>query len=355
MCGLDYSVAWYNRTLSLPQSRLIIAEELLLGRIPFQSMILVTGATGFIGRHVVHQLLSESLPVRILLPENYRGRLPWADNDLQPETIEGSILDEEALYRAVTGVHTIIHLANAQWWGSERNLERIELAGTRHLMSVARSARVGRIIYLSHLGTSAASAYTLHRIKGQVEDIIRNSGLAYTILRSGVVFGEDDAFINHIAMMLASNPFIYLLPGQGEIALHPLYIDDLVKCIILSLESLDAVDNLLEIGGMEHIGFEDLLLTIMRVTGMYRLIIPVPPYLMRIIAAFYGIIFPRSLMTAQWLDILATNRTTQLGNIYNYFGFQPRRIEDTLLTYLPQKNHFAGLLRHTFRRRPRSI
>jgi uncharacterized protein YbjT (DUF2867 family) len=318
-------------------------------------MILVTGATGFIGRHIVQQLLAEGLPLRILLPENFRGDLLWADADVQPETIEGSILDEEALYRAVTGVHTIIHLANAHWWGRERNLERIELAGTRHLVSVARSARVGRIIYLSHLGASAASAYTLHRIKGQVEDVIRNSGLAYTILRSGIVFGEDDAFINYIAMMLVSNPLIYLMPGQGEIALHPIYIDDLVKCILLSLESLDAVDNLLEIGGIEHISFEDLLLTIMRVTSMSRLIIPIPPYLMRLLTAIYSLILPRSLTTAQWLDILATNRTTQLGNVYNYFGFQPRRIEDTLLTYLPKKNHFVGLLRHTFRRRPRSI
>jgi NADH dehydrogenase len=318
-------------------------------------MILVTGAIGFIGRHVVQQLLSQGLPVRVLLPENYRRRLPWSDAELLPETVEGSILDEEALYRAVTGVHTIIHLANAQWWGRERNLERIELAGTRHLLSMARSARVGRIIYLSHLGASSASAYTLHRIKGQVEDVIRNSGLAYTILRSGIVFGEEDAFINHIAMMIVSNPLIYLMPGQGEIALHPIYIDDLVKCILLSLESLNAVDNLLEIGGMEHISFEDLLLTIMRVTGMYRLIIPVPPYLMRLVTSVYSFIFPRSLTTPQWLDILATNRTTRLGNVYNYFGFQPRRIEDTLLTYLPQRNHFLELLRHTFRRRPRSI
>lgn len=318
-------------------------------------MILVTGATGFIGRHVVQELLAQGLPVRVLLPENYRGKLPWSDNAVLPVMVEANLLDEEAMYRAVTGVHTIIHLANAHWWGRERDLERIELAGTRHLVSVARSARVGRIIYLSHLGASSVSAYTLHRMKGQVEDIIRNSGLAYTILRSGIVFGEDDAFINHIAQMLFSNPFIFLMPGQGEIALHPIYIGDLVKCILLSLESLDAVDNLLEIGGIEHISFENLLLTIMRVTNMYRLIIPIPPYLMRVVTVFYSLMFPRSLTTAQWLDILATNRTTQLGNVYNYFGFQPRRVEDTLLTYLPQKNHFWGMLRNTFRRRPRSI
>lgn len=355
MCGSVCFETWYNRTFNLTQSAAIIAYDTWLGRILFSTMILVTGATGFIGRHVVQQLLAQGLPVRVLLPENYRGRPPWADGDVLPEMVEADIFDEESLYRAVTGVHTIIHLANAHWWGRERNLERIELAGTRHLVAAARSARVGRIIYLSHLGASSVSAYTLHRIKGQVEDVIRNSGLAFTILRSGIVFGEDDAFINHIAEMFVSNPFIFLMPGQGDVSLHPIYIDDLVRCILLSLESLDAVDTLLEVGGIEHISLENLLLTVMRVTRMYRLIIPVPPYLMRVITGFYNIIFPRSLTTAQWLDILATNRTTHLGNVYNYFGFQPRRLEDTLVTYLPYKNHFWGMLRDTFRRRPRSI
>jgi hypothetical protein len=115
------------------------------------------------------------------------------------------------------------------------------------------------------------------------------------------------------------------------------------------------VDNTIEVGGIEHITFEDLLLTVMRVTGMQRLIIPVPPYLMRLITGIYSRIFRRTLMSPQWLDILATNRTTSLGNVYDHFGFRPRRIEDTLLTYLPEKNHFFDLVRYTFRRRPRGI
>ena len=320
-------------------------------------MILVTGATGFIGRHLVRELVSRGLPVRCLLPDNRARRFlrDYENSERVPDLISGNILDDEALYQAVTGVHTIIHLESAQWWGSERNLERIELAGTRNLVAVARAARVGRIITLSQLGASSSSAYVLHRIKGQMEEIIRNSGLAYTILRSGIVFGEDDAFFNHIAMMIATNPIIHLMPGQGEIALHPIYIDDIVQCLLRSLESLDAVDNMMEVGGPEYITYEDLLLTIMRITGNRRLIIPVPPYSLRLMTRIYGLIFPRSLTTPQWLDILATNRTTQLGNTYDYFGIRPRRIEDTMLTYMKKPNYFFRSLRTIFRRRPRSL
>lgn len=321
-----------------------------------QIMILITGATGFIGRHVVQSLMELGLPTRCLLPDHKADDLPWdSDHAAAPEIVIGNVLDEETVFQAVTGVHTIIHLASAQWWGTARNLERIDLSGTQTLITVARSARVGRLIYLSQLGASPSSAYTLHRIKGQVEDVVRNSGLAYTIIRSGVVFGEGDAFINHIAMMLQSNPLIHLMPGEGETVLHPIYIDDLVRCITLSLESLNAVDNTLEVGGAEYITYEDLLLTVMRVTGNLRLIIPLPPYVMRPLSRFFSLILPRSMMTPQWLDILATNRTTKLGNVYEYFGFQPRRLEDTLLTYMPQRNHFVKLVQNTFRRRPRSL
>ncbi len=315
-------------------------------------MIIVTGATGFIGRHVVKQLVANGSRVRCLLPEAKEVTFTASKTI---EVVTSSLLDEEQLFKAVTGAHTIIHLESAQWWGRTRDLERVELVGTRNLLTAARSARVGRIIILSHLGASSSSAYTLLRIKGVLEELVRSSGLAYTIIRSGIVFGEDDAFVNHIAMMLRVSPFFVLMPGQGEVVLHPIYIDDLVVALVRSLELVDTVDTTLEVGGPEYITLEDLFRTVMRVSGIYRAIIPVPPYLLRWLTAVYSRVFPRALATSQWLDILATNRTAPLGNIYNYFGIHPRRLEDTLLTYLPKKRFLWPSIQYSLRRRPRGI
>ncbi len=317
-------------------------------------MILVTGATGLIGRHVVRRLIAEGWPVRCLLPENRQRQLPWRADE-SPEIITGNILNEEALFQAVTGVHAVIHLENAQWWGRERDLERVELVGTRNLIAVARAARVGRIVTLSHLGATPSSAFTLLRIKGMVEESLRTSGLAYTIIRSGIVFGPEDAFFNHIAMMLRLNPFFFMMPGQGEVVVNPIHIDDVVEVIFRSLSLIEVVDEMIEIGGPEYMTLEDLIHTIMRVTGMYRPIIAVPPYMLRWINSIYGRVLPRSLITQQWLDILASNRTARLGNMYTYFGFQPRRFEDSMLTYLPQKHLLISSLRYALRRRPRGI
>ena len=315
-------------------------------------MILVTGATGFIGRQLVERLMADGRRVRCLLTEDKARNLPWNN---PPEIVVGDLLDEEALFRAVTGVHTIIHLQSGQWWGRIRDLERIELVGTRNLIAAARAARVGRIITVSQLGASTSSAYMLLRIKGMTEEQVRSSGLAYTIIRSGVLFGDGDAFVNHIAMTLRTTPFIFLMPGRGEVVLHPLYIGDLIEAIVRSLESIDIVDATVDVGGPEYITLEDLIRTVMRVSGVYRIIIPVPPYAMRWIAAIYSRIFRRSLVTPQWLDILATNRTAPLGNAFNYFGIQPRRLEDTLLTYMPGKGYFWPTFRYMLRHRPKGI
>ena len=134
-------------------------------------MILVTGATGLVGRHLIQRLMHAVVPIRCLLTERQLRELPWdAASAHAPEIVVGSLLDPEASFRAVSGVHAVIHLANALWWGGPRDLERIEREGTANLTAAARASRVGRIITLSQLGASPSSAYTLHRVKGQVED-----------------------------------------------------------------------------------------------------------------------------------------------------------------------------------------
>lgn len=315
-------------------------------------MILVTGGNGFIGRHLVERLMADGRPVRCLLTEREARRLSW---DNPPEIVTGNVLDEESLFRATMGVHTIFHLESAQWWGRPHDLERVEYSGTRTLVTAARAARVGRIITLSHLGATPSAAYSLLRVKGQVEEVIRSSGLAYTIVRSGVVFGEDDAFVNHIAMALRMNPLFFVMPGRGEVVLHPIYIDDLVEALVRSLELMDTVDTTIEIGGPEYITLKDLLRTVMRVTRMSRPIISVPPYMLRWVTAVTSRVLPRSLVTSQWLDLLATNRAAQISTLITVFGIHPRRFEDTLTTYMRGRRYFFPMLRYTLRRRPRSI
>lgn len=321
-------------------------------------MIIVTGALGFVGSNLVAQLLRSGNPVRVLIPPSIVARYqrrhrpwPWADAG-EAEIVEGSIFQGESLFQAMQGVHTVFHLASAQWWGSRQDLEQIDLLGTRQVIAAARSARVGRIIALSHLSAEPSSAYTLLRVKGQMEELIRAGGVAYTIFRCGVIFGPQDRFMNNLAMILKSNPLVVFQPSHGENLLNPIYINDLITALEYSMEKVSLVDETVDIGGGEFMTYNELIRTVMRVTNTKRMIFPLPPYILRWITLLANAIFPRWPITRQWFDLLAGNRTTQLGNLYNYTGVRPVRIEDTLLTYMPNRRFGLEFLRFIFRRRP---
>ncbi len=313
-------------------------------------MILVTGATGLIGRHLVPRLLAEGLPVRVILPLRAPAlrHIPWLD---QVTITPGTIHNPSALHQAMSDVHTVFHLASAQWWGRRRDLERIDMGGTASVITAARASRIGRIILMSHLGAAPSSAFTLMRVKGRVEDAVRASGLAYTIVRSGIVFGVEDRFVNGIAAMLRGNPAIFVQPGAGDNLLHPIFIDDLTEALFRSLETLNTVDRTIEIGGAEYVTYNEMVRTVMRVTGAPRAIVSIPPYMMRRLTGTIHRVLPRWPITPQWYDILASNRTAGLGNLYDLFGIRPVRFEDTIVGYMRGRHYAPEMFQAVLRRR----
>ncbi len=304
-------------------------------------MILVTGASGFVGRHLIPALAEAGWPVRALVPPR-RRRMSWPDG---VEVTVGRVSDPAALHQAMQRVHTVFHLASAQWWGGQRDLERVDVEGTRNVIAAARAARIGRIFFLSHLGAEPSSAYRLLRVKGRVEELIRRSGLPFTIMRCGVLFGPEDRFVNGIAMLLRANPFFFFQPGQGESLLHPLYIGDLVQALVNSLERIALVDATIEIGGAEYMTFNEMVRTVMRVSHAKRVIVSVPPYALRGMTRTIRRVLPRWPLSTQWFDLLAGHRTAKLGNLFDYCDVRPVRFEDTLLTYMPQRRYALELVR----------
>jgi len=138
------------------------------------------------------------------------------------------------------------------------------------------------------------------------------------------------------------------------VVLQPIHVDDLVQALTACLERIALVDHLLEIGGPEYISLRDLLRTLMRLWHMPRLLVSVPPWLLRRMAVLYSRVFPRVMMTPQMLDLLAISRVTGLGNAWTNFGVRPRRLEDSLAQW-PRKHGWRQLAENSLRPHPRGI
>jgi uncharacterized protein YbjT (DUF2867 family) len=297
-------------------------------------MILVTGATGFIGRVLVRQLTETGQQVRVLLrPSPKSPRLP---KGVPVEVSVVALNDERGLRAALRGVDQIYHLASAAAQGRDGNLFTTDIEGTRTLAQVAASVEVERFVYLSHLGADRASAFPVQKSKGIAEEHIRKSGVPHTIIRSSIVFGPDDGFTSALANIMRLTPGFIPIPAEGRTLLQPLWVEDLVTCLIWTLQNPETINQTYEIGGGEYFTLRQIYETIMSVTHSRRLILPLPyPYMRALIVLLDS--FARQLgASTYWLDYVAVNRTCPVENLPRTFGLMPARFAYRL-NYLERK------------------
>lgn len=291
-------------------------------------MILMTGATGFIGRALTRQLVDNGQKVRILLrPSRRSPNLPLG---VPVEVAVTGLGDVRGLRAALRGVHAVYHLAGGEAEGGRANLQAVDIDGTRNLVEAAVDARVERVFYLSHLDADRAAGFPVLKAKGIAEDFIRKSGLAYTILRGSILFGPGDMFTSGLAMLLAVSPGLLPLPAKGETLVQPLWVEDIVTCLVWALENQDVVNQTLEVGGPETLTLRQVVETIMGVIHRRRLIVPWGTPSLRLTTMFMETAFPHFPTSVFWMDYLAADRTCPLDVIPRVFGLMPARFASRL-------------------------
>ena len=307
-------------------------------------MILLTGGTGFIGRVLTRQLVETGHQVRILLRPS--ARTPRLPTSVPVEVAVTSLGDVQGLRAAMRGVETIYHLAGGESEGGRGNLQAVDIDGSRALCEAAADARVRHIFYLSHLGADRAAGFPVLKAKGIAEEYIRKSGVPYTILRGSILFGPGDEFTTGLAMLLTAAPGFLPLPAKGGTLLQPLWVEDLVTCLIWSLDNPDTLNRTYDLGGSEYITLRQIAGIIMEITGQHRLLVNWPAQSMRTLTIIMESIFPRFPASIFWLDYLAINRTCPLDTVPRIFGLMPARFASRLdyLRNVPWPRQLLGRL-----------
>lgn len=296
-------------------------------------MILVTGGTGFIGQVLIRHLISMGLQVRTLLrPSQHSPSLP---RGVAVEAVICGLKDERGLRAALRGVDVVFHLAGAERKGSRADLMGVDIEGTQSIAEVAADAGVSRLFYLSHLGADRASAYPLLKTKAIAESHITRSGVPYTIFRSGIVFGPGDQYTTAMARLLRISPGFIFIPGDGNTMLQPLWVEDLVTSLTLSMDDSSTINQVYSIGGPEYLTLNQMILAIQSVIRVRRLHIRISPAYLRILTVFMENTFKNFPLSVFWQDYFAADRTCELDTLPRLFGLIPARFARQL-DYLNQ-------------------
>lgn len=290
-------------------------------------MILIAGATNFVGRAVTRRLAAEGRPFRCLLqPSRYPQRLP---TELSFSAVSAPLSDVEALREAMDGVTGVIHVTREEDQLAERTLHT-HTEDTGNLLEAAKSAGVTRFLYLSRLGATAASAYPLFRIKGESEIRVHESGLDHTILRAAVIYGAEDAFTTRLVMLAKMIPIVLPIPDVGMVRFQPLWVEDLAHCIVATIDRTDLSNKTVVLGGAEHYSIEQMVRRILAAAGMRRYLLHVTMPLIRTGSRFLGALLARNPTPMWWLDLATVGSATELGAIPKHFGFEPRPLAQSL-------------------------
>ena len=311
-------------------------------------MILVTDATCFAGRAIVRRLVAGGRQVRCLLRPSRRAlELPTG---ISFSTISASADDLPALRSSLQDVTAVVHLFGEDAPGSDRRIE-VHPEETASLVLAMEETEVRRLIYLSRMGAEPASAFPLFRTRGEAESIVRNSGLAYTILQPAITHGPEDSFTNVLAMLAKIAPFAFPVPDVGMSRFQPLWIGDLAACVLATLDRSDLVGETLPLGGPEHLTLEIMVLEVLNALGLRRRTFNVRMPLVQGFSDVLDLVLPRNPVPGWMLQIAMLGNAGDLGAIPRCYGFEPARFVHRLDHLRDKRPWRRDLLRYVMQLR----
>jgi NADH dehydrogenase len=290
--------------------------------------VLVTGASGFVGSHVVPALLEAGHRVVALVrsdaaAERIRRRLP-VDRRATVELRHGDVTVPSSLPAALDGVEAVVHLvALPRDRDGGASLRLVNAEGTRNVVVAMQRAGVRRLIHQGALGVVDDPRLHYASSKAKAEAIVAASDLDWTILKPSLLYGPRDGFFNILAGLVRLSPLVVPVPGSGMSRFQPMAIDDLARVVVRSIEDPATVTHAYPLGGPRYWTYREIMAEALRGMGSKRAILPVPVPLISLVARAAEVLrIPFPVATDQ-LRQLKLDNIGPLTSVRDAFGFEP--------------------------------
>lgn len=218
----------------------------------------ITGSSGFVGSHLARRLFADGHEVVAI------SRRTGVD-----------ILSERALTDVFAGCDAIAHCAGINREIAAQTYQRIHVDGTRWVVDAAQRAGVTRLAFMSFLRARPRCGSPYHESKWAAEEIVRASGLEYTIVKAGMTYGLGDHMLDHLSHALHTVP-IFATVGIAEKPIRPLAVDDLVEVLCAALVDGRLSRQSVAVVGAEELRLSEAVRRVAAALGKRVLIVPSP-------------------------------------------------------------------------------
>ena len=238
--------------------------------------IAITGGTGFVGRHLARSLSAQGHEV-VLIARGIDRRDESIRNLARARFFPIGTGDEEILAQALQGGDGVAHCAGINRQIGNQTYQRVHVEGTRKVVNAARRAGVKKIALLSFLRARPTCSSSYHESKWAAEEIVRASGLDYTILKPGVIYGTGDHMLDHLSHALHTFP-LFGLVGMRDKPVRPLAVEDLVRVIQASLVEGRLARQTVAVTGPEEMPLGEAVRRVAMAVGKQPLVFRLPVF-----------------------------------------------------------------------------
>jgi uncharacterized protein YbjT (DUF2867 family) len=256
--------------------------------------IAITGANGFVGTHLTHRLESESHELVLISRRQRKDDRVFA-NDLS---------DAGALRELLRDCKVVAHCAGINRETGNQTYRRVHIEGTRNVVEAAKAAGVEKIVLLSFLRARANCGSPYHESKWEAEEIVRNSGLDYTIIKAGVIYGLGDHMLDHLSHALHTFP-VFATVGLKEKSVRPLAIEDLVHVMRAAIVDRRMKRQTIALLGPEEFYLSEAVCRVAEVVGKRPLMFPLPVFCHRLMAHVFELTMKVPLTSLAQVRILS--------------------------------------------------
>lgn len=299
--------------------------------------VCIIGGSGFVGRAIVRQAVAAGMEVTIACrhPERARDLLVNGARMVKADVASGKGLDE-----AVTGSDCVINLVGLLFERGRYSFSASHVKGAENVINACKGAGVSRYVHMSALGAGNVPESSYATTKSEAENLVRQSGLSWTIFRPSIIYGAGDSFFNKFKAMSALLPVLPVI--AGETRFQPVWVEDVARAFVSAIGNTNTTSQTYELAGPKQYTFHELLKMLMDQLGRCRLLLPVPGFAAKIMAFFMQLL-PVPPLTPDQLKLLAHDNVASGEPFPAIFG-KAADLETVLPTYIRQGQ--AGRLQH---------